>query len=338
MQTTRRWWSARGCSTGLSRYERGQRTGSAVDTFGPDRRYRSALLDAWERRTLAAAGALLGVGTRCGDGTPWRPPGKRSHAVHGPASPARSDSRPKSRTMDDRGIAIALCRPPVRRPAWGCALLVSAWLLARPHTRPAGRALLAGILIIATAVISWTLCLDGPFHDAPPQLIKNPTEGFVNRAGLKPTLLTDTGIELAWADLVQKVLQHHRVGLTWPLGVASLLVSPLLVRRATRDRPGLAPLLILHRRARHVLSSHRALHPRLLAVLHDHGRRTAVVDGFRGLRVGGAGRVRSCSGCPFCCASVQAWSCGPMPATRSSATCGMARTPFPGVSRPSRPS
>ena len=66
----------------------------------------------------------------------------------------------------------------------------------------------------------------------------------MNRAGLKPTLLTDTGIELAWADLVQKVLQHHRVGLTWPLGVASLLVSPLLVRRAIRDRPGLALLLI----------------------------------------------------------------------------------------------
>ena len=129
-------------------------------------------------------------------------------------------------------------------PAWGGALLVATWLLVRPRTRAAGAALAIATAAIGAGLLAWTLCLDGPLHDAPPALMKRPLEGLVNRAGLKDALLDDTGALLSWPGLLATVGAHHRAGLVWPVSVLAIAAAPRLLLMAHRGRPGLALLLV----------------------------------------------------------------------------------------------
>jgi len=198
-------------------------------------------------RTLAAAGVLLAVGTplwgRYAAMVDPQGSGPLFSMVLLPLLALVAARRPGPAAT--AGLLLALPFGLLFDwPAWGSALLVAGWLLARGPTRRAGATLMAAILFWAVLVIGWTLCLDGPVYDAPPALGFHPTEGFINRAGLKPRLLDDAGGVLSWSEVWHRIAQHHRQGLTWPLSVLAVPAVVLLLRRALRGRAGLALLVI----------------------------------------------------------------------------------------------
>lgn len=198
-------------------------------------------------RSFAMAGALLAVGTplwaRYACMVDPQGSGPMLSLVLLPLLAAAAARRPGAGTT-----ALVLFALPFGMffdwPAWGGAALVGAWLIAHQPTRRTGAVLLGATVVLGGGLVAWTMCLDGPLHDAPPALMKQPIEGFVNRAGLKPTLLDDTGVPLTWRELVRTVLGHHRVGLTWPVGLLAALATPRLLLAARHGHPGLALLLV----------------------------------------------------------------------------------------------
>jgi hypothetical protein len=198
-------------------------------------------------RTFAMAGALMAVGTplwaRYASMVDPQGSGPMLSLVLLPLLAVAAARRPGAGTA-----ALLLLALPFGLlfdwPAWGGAGLVGAWLVARPATRRTGVVLLTATGLVGVGLLAWTMCLDGPLHDAPPALMKQPIEGFVNRAGLKPELLDDTGAVLTWRGLTAAVLGHHRAGLSWPLGVLALAATPRLLLAARRGHPALALLLV----------------------------------------------------------------------------------------------
>jgi hypothetical protein len=198
-------------------------------------------------RTFSVAGALLAVGTplwaRYATMVDPQGSGPMAALVVLPLFAIAAARRPGWATG-----ALLVCALPFGLlfdwPAWGGAALVALWLLARPRTRDIGGAVLIASALTGATLIAWTLCIDGPLHDAPPTLMKLPTEGFVNRAGLKPELLDDTGALLTRRELWGTVLDHHRAGLLWPLSILAVAAAPRLLQVARRGVPALALLLV----------------------------------------------------------------------------------------------
>lgn len=129
-------------------------------------------------------------------------------------------------------------------PAWGGALVVAAWLLMQPRTRTIGGGVLMMIGLLGFGLAAWTACLDGPLFDAPPALRHQPLEGFVNRAGLKPELLDDSGSRISHWQMWSTVIGHHRAGLLWPVSLLAIAAVPRLLVAARREQPALALLLV----------------------------------------------------------------------------------------------
>ena len=137
-------------------------------------------------------------------------------------------------------LATAVAGTLVDWPVVGVALGGAIWLLRRPSTRWTGAQLTAAVAASVTMLFVWMGCIDGPLYDAPPRLLRSPIEGFINRAGLKPMLLDDRGASISRAQLWSTVLEHHRVGLFWPITLATVPLCAVTCLRHPKLRSGLS--------------------------------------------------------------------------------------------------